>query len=560
MVNWLLSLVVVLPVMAKTQFYVLGVRESSLSHRLAEDFQQQAKVYALQKSQHWNLASSEDIPQVVEVLPTLGLVIVKADQKDESFIWQWADWPNVAYVYPEFYLYIPEPVDVSFQSFKSLMDLGGLSLKPTVKNPFDNPTQPYGIEMVKAPRVWAKGFEGQGIKVAVIDSGVDAQHPVLQPALKMQVSFLLEDITNPSKPVEDTVGHGTHVAGTILGRRLPSGFVGVAPKAELYSARVCNRGCNGMAILAALEWAAQLKVQVVNMSLGGPTAVQPLQDAVEKLDQLGIAVVAAAGNDGANKVSYPAAYPTVLAVGAVDENKQKASFSNWGPELAVVAPGVSVVSSVPRGSGRFTQAEVAHCGQNSSLKARALAGSADAIAPLEAELVYAGYGRVDDFKGLSVKGKVALVERGEIRFIEKAQNAYAAGAVAVVVYNNVDEEFEGGALTQDGSKTHFVVIGINRQPGLKLRQALEQDPQNPVTIRIQTLKTDYAALSGTSMASPHVAGVVALLRQANSQLTPAQLKKILQDTADPLPNVPQEQVGAGLVNAEKALALALTVK
>ena len=151
-----------------------------------------------------------------------------------------------------------------------------------------------------------------------------------------------QDFTGASTGADftDHVGHGTHCSGTIAGVMDSNGFTGVAPKAKILMGRVCSEeGCSSVAIAQGINWGITQKVDVISMSLGGAWSTPGERDAIAKADKAGLTVVAATGNDGTNKVSYPAALPTVIAVGAIDRNLNKADFSQYGPEVAVTEIG-----------------------------------------------------------------------------------------------------------------------------------------------------------------------------------------------------------------------------
>jgi subtilisin family serine protease len=286
------------------------------------------------------------------------------------------------------------------------------------------------------------------------------------------------------------------------------------------------------------------------MSLGGMLATRAEKLAIEAAEAAGVIVVAASGNDGKKRVSFPAAFPTVLSVGAVDSKSVKADFSNWGPELDVVAPGVGVNSSVPRGTGKETVVKVTTHGQTQLVESTGFAGSPDVEQPLELEVVYCKLGKTEDFNGLNLAGKYALIQRGEISFADKAKNAIAAGARGVIIYNNVPGLIQG-AVTQDGSLLVIPVVMIKQDVGEALRD-LAKNGARP-TVSVQTMKTDYASFDGTSMATPHVSGVAALMKAANPRAFPARVREVIKATATPLSPNDDNQVGHGLVNAQAAV-------
>jgi subtilisin len=199
---------------------------------------------------------------------------------------------------------------------------------------------------VGATRVWPTGNTGTGVKVGIIDTGIDYNHPDLAAAYKGGYNF----VANNSKPLDDN-GHGTHVAGTIAAVVNGTGIEGVAPSASLYALKALDASGSGYfsAIIAALQWAATNKMQVVNMSLGASQGSRALQSACDAAYTAGVLLVAAAGNSGTKKgntntVEYPAAYTSVIAVSAVDSTNTRASWSSTGAKVELAAPGVSITS------------------------------------------------------------------------------------------------------------------------------------------------------------------------------------------------------------------------
>lgn len=209
------------------------------------------------------------------------------------------------------------------------------------------------VPQIGAPTAWARGFTGEGVKVAVLDTGIDATHPDLVGKVSSR-----KDFTDESDE-RDLVGHGTHVASIIAGSGAASGgrYRGVAAGVTLLDGRVCaSNFCSDSAILAGMQWAAEQGARVVNMSLGGLDTPEedPLEQAVEALsDQYGTLFVVAAGNEGRERgVSTPATADAALAVGAVDKSDKLAAFSNTGPRLGdgglkpdITAPGVDITAA-----------------------------------------------------------------------------------------------------------------------------------------------------------------------------------------------------------------------
>ncbi len=199
---------------------------------------------------------------------------------------------------------------------------------------------PWGIDRIDAEKVWGI-TTGDPIKVAIIDTGIDLNHPDLKDNIKEGMNTI-----NPRKTYNDDNGHGTHVAGIVAALDNTIGVVGVGPKIDLYIVKSLNAAGSGYLsdIIEGLEWAIQKRVQVINMSLGTPVDVPSFREAVKKVYNAGILQVAAAGNEG-GAVNYPAAYPEVIAVSATDQNDQIASWSSRGPEIDLAAPGVSIYST-----------------------------------------------------------------------------------------------------------------------------------------------------------------------------------------------------------------------
>jgi subtilisin len=203
---------------------------------------------------------------------------------------------------------------------------------------------PWGITRIGAPSVWATTNSGDPIKVGIVDTGIQTNHPDLQANIKGGVTFVSGTTT-----YNDDNGHGTHVAGIVAALNNTQGVVGVAPLADLYGIKVLDRNGSGYvsSIIQGLDWAVANKMQVINMSLGSSSYSASFDLACQRVAAAGIVDVVAAGNSGpgANTVDYPGKFSSCIAVGATDSNNNIASFSSRGPEVAVSAPGVSVYST-----------------------------------------------------------------------------------------------------------------------------------------------------------------------------------------------------------------------
>jgi len=229
----------------------------------------------------------------------------------------------------------------------------------------------WGLTKINAPAAWDISTGSSSVVVGVIDSGCDLDHPELAPLLVN--GFDMVDLgTNPTPPAgwrfegdfsgrdaipEDEVGHGTHVAGTIAA--LSNNGVQVAGvgwqtrimpvKALTRMVRISDGRVSGVGssadVAAAIRWAADNGAHVINMSLGADASTSVESSAVAYAIGKGVVVVAAMGNDGTSNPSYPAAYPGVVAVGAIDSADKKASFSQTGSHISLVAPGVGILST-----------------------------------------------------------------------------------------------------------------------------------------------------------------------------------------------------------------------
>lgn len=209
---------------------------------------------------------------------------------------------------------------------------------------------PWGVKMLNG------GSGGKGVVVAVLDTGVNKNHPDLKANIKLCVDATKRKITSGCT---DTVGHGTHVIGTIAANGgNGKGIYGVAPEASILAIKVCNsQGCSMDSIAEGIRYAADNGANIISMSLGSIFDFSLIKEAVDYAVSKGVLVIAAAGNEGPyeDTICYPAAYENVVAVAAIDKNKNIAYFSSRGlndgdyiiedREIEVSAPGVDVEST-----------------------------------------------------------------------------------------------------------------------------------------------------------------------------------------------------------------------
>jgi len=229
----------------------------------------------------------------------------------------------------------------------------GKTPSPPGKTPPPQPAEelPWGVDRIDANLAWASST-GDGVKVAVLDTGIDNSHPDLDGNVKGGVSVVGPITSTNPKDWKDKNGHGTHVAGIIAAENNEIGVVGVAPKASLYAVKVLNNaGVGSWAdVIDGIEWSIQNGMQVISMSLGGSSYSQALEEACNAAYAAGLVLVAAAGNSGdgnpdTNEVLYPAAFGSVIAVAATDQGDAAPYWSSSGPNVELAAPGVSVKST-----------------------------------------------------------------------------------------------------------------------------------------------------------------------------------------------------------------------
>jgi subtilisin family serine protease len=410
----------------------------------------------------------------------------------------------------------------------------------------------YGLITTGAKAAQASGATGAGATVCIADTGIDVHHPDIEPKYRGGIDTVNDD-SNPDVGAEASETHGTHVAGIAIAALNGVGVRGVAYAAELYHARVIRQsGGSTSDIMAGVQHlVTQRGCKVVNLSLGGSRPSNIERQFYSDLWQRGgVIVVAAAGNEETDEVSYPAGYPEVIAVGAVDRANKHADFSNTGVGLDLSGPGVGVLSSVPRGTGR--DAEVAVGPHHYSASGLEFAGTTAGITD---KLIDCGTGNSASEFPAAVAGKLALIQRGEEFFSVKVENAMNAGARAAVIYDNVlDDNLGQWTLqtprTSDG-RPWIPAVGVSGKTGRALLRAAGGDAT------LVSIESDWEYFSGTSMAAPHVAGTAALVLAVNPALSNAEVEAILEQTAKDLgPGGYDTTFGWGLVNAKAAVLAA----
>lgn len=478
------------------------------------------------------------------------------------------------------------------------------------------------VPQIGVDKLHEEGTKGKGIKVGVIDTGIDYNHPDLKGAYKGYKAKNGENaadvdpetvkgwdfIDNDADPMEATyddwkdsgepefsldgssyyTSHGSHVSGTIAADKendVDYAVKGVAPEADLYVYRVLGPYGSGPTdgVLAGIDKAVKDEMDVINLSLGMSVndPLSPTSIAVNNAMLSNVVTVVSAGNAGPGE-------QTVGAPGA-------AALS-----ISVAASDVS--QTIPTFTAKILEeklTDVALLGKNFT----------DNLADLKNksfELVEAGIGAEADFNGKNLSGKIALIERGELTFDEKIKNAKAAGAEAVIVYNNE----KGQIPSYLGEGTDYIPsFRISKKDGEKLTKAVSEggtftfedlgnvktvgdhladfSSRGPVSqtydikpdvtapgVAIfstvpayindhegRSYETAYARMQGTSMASPHVAGSAALILQENPDFTPFDVKAALMNTSvDLQEDYSVYEVGAGRINAYDAVHAKTSIK
>jgi len=414
------------------------------------------------------------------------------------------------------------------------------------------------------------GFEGVGIKIAVIDTGIDYNHPDLfgfGPDGKVIGGY---DYVDKDEEPMDTNGHGTEVAGIIAANGI---LKGVAPKAKLLAYRVSSTGESVSAdfIVEAIHRAIEDQVDIINISLGVNKTNDKLDSAVKEAVKNGIVVVAAAGNNGPGigTIGSPAKSISALTVGASYNNITSSLVSTFEVE-------------------------------EKQYQVLPMLGTTALSEPITARVVFGGYGRVDDLANLDLKDSILLVERGSdvkgetIYFSEKEYNAAQSGAKAIMIYNNEVGIFFGELAHPNADSSYrptIPALSMSRDDGLALKEVTQKEtiaklnvfyhpdfvtpfssrgPVSPFYIKpdlvapgvfVNSTLTGgkYNLTSGTSFAAPHVSGAVALLLEKNSDLKPSEVASILSTTSEPVSNpygniFPVEVSGSGRINLTRAFS------
>ena len=377
---------------------------------------------------------------------------------------------------------------------------------------------PYGIKMVQADQV----SNGASMpRVCIIDSGYKLGHEDLPGTGVSGYSGTLA--WN-----EDGDGHGTHVAGTIAAVGGNSkGVRGVMTSgANLYIVRVFGndgKWAYESDLVDALNRCRNAGSKVVSMSLGGGKPIGPWeQNAFDSAYNNGVLTIAAAGNAGDTSTSYPAGYASVMSVAAVDADENVASFSQKNADVEIAAPGVMVKSTYPKYENNWLNTSAGNYkGNHVEAAGRTKDGNGVTATLVDGGLCTAAG---------AWSGRIVLCQRGEVSFKQKVDSVAAGGGVAAVIYNNVSGELLATCDDGTGTKCDAIpAIGLSMENG-----ALAVNSVGTSTTVISTVvpsNTEYTYMDGTSMATPHVSAIAAVVWSHNSGWTNAAVRDALVKTA-----------------------------
>ena len=420
-----------------------------------------------------------------------------------------------------------------------------------------------------------EGIDGSGIKIAVIDTGVDYNHPDLfgwGPDGKVVGGY---NFIQEGQPPMDNNGHGTQVAGVAAA---DGQAVGVAPKAKILAYKVSEDG-EGVAsdlIIRAIEKAIEDEADIINISLGVNKTNTKIERAVNQALEKEIFVVTAAGNDG----------PSLESIGSPGRNFGSVTVGATYNNLTS-----SLVATLEIDNKPYTVIP--------------MVGNENTEYAITGKLVFGGYGKEDELKDLDVKDSILVVERGSdvpgelLYFSIKESNAADAGAKAMIVYNNVPGIFLGELIhefIEPDYSPRIPVVSMDREEGLEIVESIDgqhatlnlffnpdylahfssRGPVSPFYIKpeivapgayINTTQSNagYNFTSGTSYAAPHVSGAAALLLQKNPDLHHHEIKSLLLTTVEPVTDAygnefSINEAGGGRLNIAKAFDAKLIIE
>ena len=417
---------------------------------------------------------------------------------------------------------------------------------------------------------YQSGYDGSGIVVSIIDTGIDLNHPDLEGQIIGGYDF----VDNDEMP-EDTNGHGTQVAGIIASN---GNLKGISPNSKILMYKVSEDGESvpSHLIIKAIEKSIEDNADIINISLGINQTNTKIDQVVNKAVKNNIFVVTAAGNFGPelSTIGSPGINPNAITVGATFNNVTSSLVSTFEIE-------------------------------DKTFNVFPMVGTQALTEPITSQIIFGKYGRVNDLLEGNFQDSIMLIERGSdieneiVYFSDKEKNAANVGARAIIVYNNEPGIFFGELIHEyvdEGYEPTIPALSVSRDDGLIIKEILQSDtkgtldvfyhpdfvayfssrgPVSPFYIKpdlvapgafINTtdINGDYKISSGTSFAAPHVAGTAALILQKNPELTPQELKSILMTTSEIVydqfdDRFPIEVSGNGRIDASKAINAELII-
>lgn len=411
---------------------------------------------------------------------------------------------------------------------------------------------PYGVQMVQANLVSSPA--ASNVRLCIIDSGYSTTQEDLRNATGADLSAKESD-SGSGTWNKDSCGHGTHVAGTAsatAGNRV--GVVGVNPDVSLHIVKVFGNdtlvedGSCGWTyssnLVNALNSCVAAGSKVVSMSLVGGVRSRTEEAAFADANANGVLSIAAAGNAGNGSTGYPAGYASVMSVAAVDANEVAAAFSQQNRDVEIAAPGVGVLSTVP-----WLDASTLTVGRTTWFGS--LLEGAPRTPGVTGNLVDGG--RCTDAGAWA--GLVVLCQRGDIDFAVKVKNVQAGGGVAAVIYNNAASDPSCGVFSGTLGRrvtTTIPAIALSCADGAAALGHVGSSGE--VESSFTAPASGYESWNGTSMATPHVSAVAALIWSCHPGATNQQVRDALNATAKDKGAAGRDTVyGWGIVQAKAAL-------
>lgn len=432
------------------------------------------------------------------------------------------------------------------------------SIEPDYQRFLFSQNQPWGIAQTQSEQL--TDTDASNMTVCIIDSGYEQANPDLNANNAAGTNN-----SGTGNWYQNGGSHGTHVAGTIAGVNNSEGVVGIMPntKVNLHIVKVFNESGWGYSgdLSDAVDTCVNNGAKVVNMSLGGSGSSNAEKTALQAAADAGVLLVAASGNDGNSTLSYPASYDSVMAVGALDSNNQHAEFSQYTSQVEVSAPGEAILSTVA-GDGRLGYITVGsttygndnvvpqthYIESGGNYVVSNVDGSANGVL---ASCTISG----SSYSCSNVNGNICLAERNDNQKgsnypeINPAKACADAGASAVIVYSDSTRPgLQNPFLVDANTDVTVPSVSISRALGQQLMSQLGTNAS--VTVNGSQ---DYAYYNGTSMATPHVTGVAALVWSNNPNCNADDVRSALKNTAIDLDAAGRDdKTGYGLVQAKAA--------